>query len=236
MEKRWIYLRYYRKLLLACLFLLAISFPEASYAAALDLKDITSSLQAQKETYLESYHWSNQLDTKRIKNEAATRHITIHDNQMKALFVHGNAIGNPGDLLVTLDNTIPLLDWAGGHTAIVSNNPAYTVESFGDKLGQNGVRYWVNDWRTRYQKVKALWVDGARANDYNYVASYNEAQVGKGYNYNFFNIWTTDHFYCSQLAWRAWYNRGWDLNFGGLAVWPVDLLRTPYTIAYYSQG
>lgn len=37
-------------------------------------------------------------------------------------------------------------------------------------------------------------------------------QVGKPYNWNFFDITTTSKFYCSQLAWRAWYNRGWILS------------------------
>lgn len=226
------------RLLSICLLLsIGILFPSTSYAVTLDFSTLKSTIQAKKETYFQSYHWNNSLDVKRIKKEAEVKHVIVQDNQMNALFVKGNAIGNPGDILVTLDGTSAGLDWAGGHTGIVSDVSGYVVEAFGNKkIGQNGVRHWINDWKTRYKKVKALWVDGAKANDYTSVATYNRQQIGKGYNYNFFNIKTTARFYCSQLVWRAWFNRGWNLNYGGSAVWPVDLIKSPYTIVYYSQG
>jgi uncharacterized protein YycO len=227
-----------------CLSLLALSisiatllFPLRAHAANLDLNKWKDTLQAQKETFLERYYWNNTLSIADIKQEAAIRQVKITDKNMQELFVSGNFIGQPGDILVTLDGTSAGFEWAGGHTGIVSDVPGYVVEAFGNKsLSQNGVRHWVNDWKTRYKKVKALWVKGAKAEDYAYVATYNRQQLGKKYNYNFFNIKTTSRFYCSQLVWRAWYNRGWDLNYGGSAVWPVDLLRSPHTIAYYSQG
>ncbi|MCH5584948.1 hypothetical protein MK805_08170 [Shimazuella sp. AN120528] len=217
--------------------LFAILIPSTSNAATLDFNKIKMSLQAKKETLTQVYKWNNNLPIERIQKEAAIKHVKIKDAQMQSLFVTGNAIGKPGDILVTLDGTSTGFEWAGGHTGIVSDVPGYVVESFGNKsIGLNGVRHWVNDWKTRYKKVKALWVEGATPNDYKYVAAYNREQIGKGYNYNFFNITTTARFYCSQLVWRAWYNRGWDLNYGGYAVWPVDLIKSPYTIPYYSQG
>jgi uncharacterized protein YycO len=227
-----------------CLFTLAtlitlftFMLPSQSNAATIDFNKIKLSLQAKKETYLQRHYWSNQLPTEQIKQEAAEKQVTIKDKQMESLFVSGNAIGEPGDILVTLDGTSSGFEWAGGHAGIVSDVPGYVVESFGNKKqGLNGVRHWVNDWKTRFKKVKALWVKGAKAQDYAYVATYNRQQIGKSYNYNFFNITTTSRFYCSQLVWRAWYNRGWNLNYGGFAVWPVDLIKSPYTIAYYSQG
>ncbi|MFC7441124.1 YiiX/YebB-like N1pC/P60 family cysteine hydrolase [Laceyella putida] len=146
------------------------------------------------------------------------------------------AIGAPGEILVTLDGTSSGSSaWAGGHAAVVSDVAGYTVESFGNKGDLNGVRHWVNDWSTRYTKVKGLRVQGATGADYSYAASYNRQQIGKPYNYNFFNVTTTSSFYCSQLVWRAYYNRGYDLN-DGLAVWPVDLIESPLTYEFYSQG
>jgi uncharacterized protein YycO len=146
------------------------------------------------------------------------------------------AIGAPGDILVTLDGTSSgSLAWAGGHAAVVSDVSGYTVESFGNKGNLNGVRHWINDWTTRYEKVKGLRVNGANLSDYSYAASYARQQIGKPYNYNFFNIETTNSFYCSQLVWRAFYNRGFDLN-DGWAVWPVDLIESPLSYAFYSQG
>ncbi|WP_051272054.1 YiiX/YebB-like N1pC/P60 family cysteine hydrolase [Shimazuella kribbensis] len=214
-----------------------IMLPTTSHAATFDFNKIKESLQAKKETLIQSYQWNNELPLERIQKEAALKQVNIQDEQMESLFVTGNAIGEPGDILVTLDGTSAGFEWAGGHTGVVSDVPGYVVESFGNKsIEKNGVRHWVNDWKTRYKKVKALWVEGATLNDYAYAASYNREQIGKAYNYNFFNIKTTTRFYCSQLVWRAWYNRGWDLNYGGSAVWPVDLIKSPHTIAYYSQG
>jgi uncharacterized protein YycO len=217
--------------------LLTFMLPTTSDAATIDFNKIKISIQAQKETFLEKYNWSNDLPTEQIKKEAELKEVNIKDKQMESLFVSGNAIGEPGDILVTLDGTSSGFEWAGGHAGIVSDVSGYVIESFGNKKPElNGVRHWINDWKTRFKKVKALWVKGAKANDYAYVASYNREQIGKSYNYNFFNIHTTSRFYCSQLVWRAWYNRGWDLNHGGSAVWPVDLIKSPYTIPYYSQG
>lgn len=230
-------MRFFQLLTTMILLLFVLLLPTTSYATMLDSSKLKNFIQAQKETYFESYFWNNQLDKEQIKKAAALKQVVVKDKQMETLFVKGNAIGNPGDILVTLDGTSSGFEWAGGHTGIVSNMSGYVVESYGNqRLGSNGVRHWVNDWKTRYTKVKALWVDGAKANDYTYVAAYNREQIGKAYNYNFFNISTTDRFYCSQLVWRAWYNRGWDLNYGGSAVWPVDLIKSNHTIAYYSQG
>lgn len=151
--------------------------------------------------------------------------------------MQSSAVGTYGDILVTTSGTSSSsFAWAGGHAAVVSNDSQYTVESFGNKGDLNGVRIWPNDWGTRYDMVRGLWVSGADGAAYQYVANYAEAQVGKPYNYNFFDVTTTSSFYCSQLVWRAWYNAtGIDLNDGG-AVWPVDLIESPYTIVFYSKG
>jgi hypothetical protein len=46
------------------------------------------------------------------------------------------------------------------------------------------------------------------------VAEYCLAQVGKPYNLNFLNPETEDAFYCSQLAYKAYQQIGFDLNTG----------------------
>ncbi len=146
------------------------------------------------------------------------------------------AVGLPGDILVTLDGTSSgSLAWHGGHAAVVADVSGYTVESLGNKGDMNGVRHWVNDWTTRYGKVKGLRGSGADETDYSYAASYARLQIGKPYNYNFFNIEKTSSFYYSQLVWRAFFNLNFDLN-DGWAVCPVDLIESPLSYAFYSQG
>ncbi|MGA9174940.1 MAG: YiiX/YebB-like N1pC/P60 family cysteine hydrolase [Thermoactinomyces sp.] len=175
------------------------------------------------------------------KAEQKTRYVAAHWKEIKQVkkpsssSVSIQSVGQAGDILVTLDGTSSSSMWAGGHAGVVSDVSGYVVESFGNKGDLNGVRHWPNDWDTRYNQVKGLRVNGATSGDYAYAASYARQQIGKPYNYNFFDITTTSSFYCSQLAWRAFYNLGYDLNDGG-AVWPVDLIESPLTYAFYSKG
>lgn len=46
------------------------------------------------------------------------------------------------------------------------------------------------------------------------VAAYCRSQIGKPYNLNFLNAETTDAFYCSQLAYKAYQQIGINLNTG----------------------
>lgn len=161
----------------------------------------------------------------------------LHPDQLVTKQGNGQ-VGTTGDILVTLsDKSSSSFLWVGGHAGIVSTNSRYTVESFGNKTpDKNGVRRWDNDWANRYSMVRGLWVKGAKSDHYRKAAEYSVAQIGKPYNYNFFDVETTSAFYCSQLVWRAWYNaKGVDLNDGG-AVWPVDLIESPHTTVFYSQG
>lgn len=173
-------------------------------------------------------HWNNRIDP--VKAQQVQRHA------LQPMTTTVQSIGTTGDILVTLDGTSSgSLAWAGGHAGVVSDVAGYVVESFGNKGDLNGVRHWTNNWGTRYKKVKGLRVQGALSTDYSYAASYARTQIGKPYNYNFFYISTTNSFYCSQLVWRSFYNRGFDLNDGG-AVWPVDLIESPLSVEFYSQG
>jgi uncharacterized protein YycO len=193
--------------------------------------------KAKARTIRELKHPSKVFDREKVRKEAIKRGVNpsrvFNRQQVGAM---SGEVGIYGDILVTLDGTSSSsFAWAGGHAGVVSDVPGYVVESFGNKGSLNGVRHWPNDWATRYSNVYGLWVSGATDYNYAYAASYSRAQIGLPYNYNFFDIYTTSAFYCSQLVWRAWYNQGWDLNDGG-AVWPVDLVESPYTIVFYYQG
>ncbi|MCS1351038.1 YiiX/YebB-like N1pC/P60 family cysteine hydrolase [Mechercharimyces sp. CAU 1602] len=148
--------------------------------------------------------------------------------------LHSNRVGTKGDIVVTLSGTSGGSAWAGGHAGVVQSNNYYVTESFG--IGsKKGVQRRTNNWKARYSHVRGLWVRGADGADYSYAAAYSKAKIGKPYNYNFYNKTTTSRFYCSQLAWRSWKNRGFELDNGG-AVWPVNLINDGDTKTFYSKG
>ncbi|WP_054950669.1 YiiX/YebB-like N1pC/P60 family cysteine hydrolase [Numidum massiliense] len=181
-------------------------------------------------------HWNNTIDVEEVKKmfDAQGRSFNLDMVSPQG----SGSIGSKGDILVTLSGSSSGSSaWVGGHAGIVSEVPGKVVESFGNKgKSNNGVRHWPNNWKNRYKKVKALGVRKSTGGDVTYAASYARGKIGKPYNYNFWNVKTVNSFYCSQLVWRAYYNRGFDLNYNGGAVWPVDLIKSPLTAAYYSQG
>ena len=79
-----------------------------------------------------------------------------------------------------------------------------------------------------------MWVSRAEGTDYSSAASYAYQQIGKPYNYDFFDYTRTDKFYCSQLVWKAWKNRGWDLNDGSV-IFPSDIYEDDDSVMFYEQ-
>ncbi|WP_322922808.1 YiiX/YebB-like N1pC/P60 family cysteine hydrolase [Paenibacillus campi] len=141
----------------------------------------------------------------------------------------------PGQFLVTTDTASSASSaWAGGHAAIVYSG-YYTIESFGNRGNENGVRLWSNDWNTRYSHFQLRSVSGTTAQQDTNAAYAAYSFLNKPYNYNFFNINQTNSFYCSQLVWYVFNNKyNINLNDGG-AVWPVDLTQSPNAYLVYSQ-
>jgi uncharacterized protein YycO len=187
---------------------------------------------AKQRTQIEMNHPSKELDLSEYK--LILKQKGLHDPQA---LIQAGAIGSYGDILVTLDGTSNgSMGWAGGHAGVVHTDKEYVIESFGNKSKElNGVRKWPNDWENRYKHIRGLYVSGAGPEHYQQAANYSQDQLGKSYNYNFFNKKTTAKFYCSQLVWRAWMNNGYDLDDGG-AVWPIDLIESPNTKVFYSKG
>ncbi|SDY86702.1 YiiX/YebB-like N1pC/P60 family cysteine hydrolase [Thermoactinomyces sp. DSM 45892] len=191
---------------------------------------------AKKRTIQEREHPSKKFDPKVVQMESKQRGVS-YDTILKQQEIGATSVGTKGDILVTLSGVSSGSSaWAGGHAGIVSEVAGFVVESYGNKKeSENGVQHWRNNWDDRYKHVRGLWVKQADGDDYNYAASHARAKIGLPYNFNFFNTSTTSRFYCSQLVWRAWYNKGFDLNDGG-AVWPVDLIESPKTTIFYSKG
>ncbi|MDR6224207.1 YiiX/YebB-like N1pC/P60 family cysteine hydrolase [Desmospora profundinema] len=231
-----------RAMKLLCLIALVFSlfFVGENFTFASDEEEITLTPEQQKEveeakkrTQEVLQNSDDEIDTEEVEKIAKLKGVSSdiysQDNST-------SAVGTYGDILVTLStSSSDSSAWAGGHAGVVSEVSGYVVEIFGNRGKLNGVRHWKNNWNTRYSHVRGLYVKGASGSEYSYAASYARNKIGKSYNYNFFNKKTTKRFYCSQLAWRAWYNKGYDLDNGG-AVWPVNLIDSSKTGVFYKKG
>ncbi|GAA0696211.1 hypothetical protein GCM10008904_00020 [Paraclostridium ghonii] len=135
----------------------------------------------------------------------------------------------PGAILVTKDSKFGELV---GHAGIVYNSTT-TVESY----TENGVGTYPNTWNTSCKNAYGLLVKDSSPQKDQDAANYAYKQVGKPYNWNFFNTETTDSFYCSQLVYKAYKDTtGIDLNYGGGIVTPVNLIQSDKTSCIYSMG
>lgn len=140
-------------------------------------------------------------------------------------------LGTYGDILVSLIIDSGSSGFAG-HAAIVSNNNAKTIESFAkgwSPINKDGVQVYNNTWN----KSGAILLRPNNAGGkYSSAASWAEKQVGKPYNWNFFNKTTTSKFYCSQLVWLAWKAQGVDTEIGSIpngVIAPADLVNSSNT-------
>lgn len=116
-----------------------------------------------------------------------------------------------------------------GHIGVIANNTAYTYEAFPD----TGVARFHNNWNSSsrgYGSVYLLGVRGATTTNYKNAATFAQNQDGKGYNWEFTVRWLNTRYYCSQLAWRAWDEQGY--NFDGKTngvIYPGDIYRSNLT-------
>lgn len=137
-------------------------------------------------------------------------------------------IGSTGDILIALDSITD-------HVGIVMNQ--YTVIEAHPDNPNGGVDYRDNNWKTRYNSIKGLYVRGASRRDCINAVGYCENQIGEPYNM-WSDRWSEDEWYCSKLVWRAWYEQGYDLEGRtyeprGTHVTPGDILDSPLTVVFY---
>jgi uncharacterized protein YycO len=180
--------------------------------------------------------WQSQKPTWYLDSKATTTNSPASATGSTSVTPNASGVlSRAGVFLIELDSSSSSsFAWAGGHAAMVWN-ASYTVESFGNKGSQNGVRYWPNNWTTRYTHFQARTCYGTTIDQDYQAAQLATTEVGKPYNYNFFYINQDSSFYCSQLVWYCFHKLyGIDLNDGG-AVWPVDLTETDQAFTIYSQ-
>lgn len=187
-------------------------------------------------------NWSNDIDysdedlQEIAENKGVDIPIQTEQGSQSLMATMAASSFNPtyGDVLVTQDSGISSFRW--GHAAIVRTDNRYTIEAYsGDGVQSRSISKWKDP--KKVNTVKALWVNKASGTSYTGAAKYVAAQVGKPYNKIFTDSKTTSKFYCSQLAWRAWYNQGFDINGGSDSIiTPWDLYQSKNTSAYYSRG
>ena len=119
-----------------------------------------------------------------------------------------------------------------GHAAIVYNT---------DKLlhaTADGIVVSQNNWKTaRVRGVAAMAVRDTTYSQDVLVSEWCYKQMGKPYNYNFFNKDSRDKFYCSQLVYAGYLeNTGVDLDTSAntyKAIAPYELITSPETYLIY---
>ena len=105
------------------------------------------------------------------------------------------------------------------------------------------VKWGKNKWNKDHSKCYALGVKGTSVKQDAKAGDYCVKQIGKPYNYNYYNMGTRKSFYCSQLVYAAYLDTcGVDLNtpsfdIGPLkAIHPVELLEGPKTTLLYRSS
>lgn len=147
----------------------------------------------------------------------------------KAATSSGTYPTRKGVILVTPDaykNLIPT-----GHAAIVYNSST-VVESV-----SSGVVWGKNNWNTTKKKVYGVTVSGTSAAQDAAAANWCAGQIGKPYNWNYFNPGSRKKFYCSQLIYASYLdNFGINLDTGsyGKAVHPMELVNSSKTYTVYT--
>lgn len=133
-----------------------------------------------------------------------------------------------GVILVTADKYKGLIPT--GHAGII-----WTSSTIVESLS-NGVTTGPNDWNTSKTSCYGISVKGTTVDEDNEASNWCYRQLGKPYNYNYFNVSTRKKFYCSQLVWAAFKdNYGIDLDTSdfGDAVHPMELVNSSKTYTIF---
>jgi len=201
---------------------------EVKVEEKIDIKEIKTELKEIKENAPEKFSDISESSGVSASNLSSKNIAKLGASTLAS----SSALGTNGDILITYD-TDSVLGWNYGHAAIVRWDAAYVVEAMPD----DGVRYHVNNWKSRYNSWKGLWVKGATDGHYTDAQAYARGQLGKKYSLVYGKYQST-YFYCSLLAWKSWKISGssFDLDDdGGVVVTPGDIDQDSQTITYASK-
>lgn len=170
------------------------------------------------------------LDRKVVSPDKNDESAPEDDIQKASLQSAGNYPTRKGVILVTTDaykNLIPT-----GHAAIIYA-PGMVVESL-----EGGVTVGSNNWNTVKTTCYGVTVQGTNNEQDALAANWCYKQIGKPYNWIYFNTSTRSSFYCSQLVWAAFLdNYGIDLNteIFGSAIHPTELALSANSRIIYEK-
>ena len=155
--------------------------------------------------------------------------------------VYSPKSGEPGEIWVSTFGNSSGSSSIVGHAAIVSNNKSVTIESFAKNyspIGLDGVQRYSNSWRSRPGGKILLGNRVSSPQKRQAAASWASSQVGKPYNWNFFNKWDTNSYYCSQLVWRAWLTQGNNIDYVTIdsIVTPAELVNSSATVTLWATN
>ena len=148
-------------------------------------------------------------------------------------------LNRKGVILVSRDPWVQSAAFTGklGHSGIVYST-TYVVESV-----SSGVSWGNNNWEKVRNAMTAVTTHNMSATQDANAAEWARNQIGKPYNWNFYNMGTRTSFYCSQLIWAAYKDKyGLDLNTSAYdagplhAIAPTELISTPKTYTLYSKN
>lgn len=156
------------------------------------------------------------------------------NNKPQGLIPDVNPLGHCGYIIISLALNFGSVRLAG-HAAIVSQDRWQTIESYAkdwSPIKKDGVQKYPNKWglvsgSLLYRPVKA------NNSQFNTAANYAQKQIGKPYNWAFWEKKATDAFYCSQLVWMSWLEAGVDVEAGSIpnaVVSPADIANSTNTV------
>jgi uncharacterized protein YycO len=176
------------------------------------------------------------------KEEVADFKAPKTEKNISASAVSASAASAPADyptrkgmILITNDYYKGLIPT--GHSAIVYS-ATQVVESV-----SNGVVMGKNDWWSSKNSSAAGSVNSTTVAQDAAAADWCKGQLGKPYNFNYFNTGTRSSFYCSQLVWASFLdNYSVDLNTSaystvlGNPIHPLELLANDLTYISYKYN
>lgn len=135
-----------------------------------------------------------------------------------------------GVILVTPDKYKGIIPT--GHAAII-----YTSTRVVESLS-GGVTTGPNDWNKTRSQCYGVTTSGTTTTQDSNAADYCYRQIGKPYNWNYYNVTTRSSFYCSHLVWAAYldlYAINLNTDSYGVAVHPMELVNTSRTYTIYQK-
>ncbi|MFN8098857.1 MAG: YiiX/YebB-like N1pC/P60 family cysteine hydrolase [Dermatophilaceae bacterium] len=198
----------------------ALAVPAAAIADTPSAPVLSASQQAQIDL-------ANQRTTQQIVKQALTIKGGVDPKAAKVSGSVGRSGTYPtrkGTFLSTDTKFAGLIPT--GHSAMVYSS-GYVIESL-----SSGVQWGSNNWYAVKPHVWGMTTRATTSTQDSAAADWVKAQLGKPYNYNYYNMGTRSSFYCSQLVWASFRDTtgidlntsSYDVDYLGLhAIHPMEL-------------